>query len=1180
MTQAINDQMLSDSAMDVDEDDYGVVPPENEDITLTNTDEASEQLADLPTADDYEGMKSIVLPPLQEDPPIITDVVHTWHLERWTELPQRHHGPVFEAGGYPWRVLMFPAGNHGVQCSSFYLEHAFPDGKVPDDWYCCMQFALVLWNPKAPQLYHYSTAVHRFTKEESDWGFTRFCELRKLFNVEWNGSGRPLVENGEANMSVYARIVKDETGVLWHSFANYDSKKETGYVGLKNQGATCYLNSLLQSLYFTNAFRKAVYQIPTENEENLTNSAYTLQRLFYHLQTSPTAVSTNELTKSFGWETRHIFEQQDVQELSRKLMERMEEKMKGTAAENVLPDLFSGKVKTYISCINVDYESSRIEDFWDVQLNVRGNKTIEDSFKDYVQVEKMEGENQYFAGDDFKLQDANKGVIFQSFPEVLHLQLKRFEYDIERDDMMKINDRYEFPETFDASPYLSDEADKSEPWVYQLHGVLVHSGTVDAGHYYAFIKPTKDGCFYRYDDDKVIKASMREVVEDNFGGEMHLSGAGRGPLSQPPVVRLNSAYMLVYIRQSRLDNVLLPVEKEDIPPHLQRKLREEAVLKEALIKEKEEQHLYLTVRVVTEETYQSHSGTDLTMFERPSTEPGAARSYRVLKSSSLKDLANRVAEDTGKDPKALRFWSMVNRQNKTIRPDAPITEITQSMEQLHQKLVKIQEIRLWVEEAQSFDDDGRPIWYGTGGLVKNDNILLFLKWFDVDKQALKGIGHFYVSKERKVEDLIPLIIKKMGWPEKNNNGEKLQLTLFEEIKPQMIDRINEKQSLKDAELQDGDIICFQKTSSTRHAIQGDRDPRGAKSFSSLGPMIGLTAQNPRAAPAPNGSLPQPFDRIDDPQHFYDYLLHRKVVHLSPLPSASQTKIAKLDVEMSSKFSYDQVAAKVGEKLGINPTHLRFYPVSAANGNPKAPIKRNPTQTLGSILNPSFNTFGNNNQKSDELYFEVLDMSLAELDTKKVLKVVWLSDGISKDETFDVLVPKTGSIGDIITALIHKANLDDEKSKGPIRLYAIHNSKFHKELKRESSIGSNLDYTTLVAERIPEEDLNGKPEDFIYAYHFQGELTKAHGYPFKFLMKPDEKFVETKKRLEKRTGIKGKNFEKIKFAVVRPSSYSRPVYLHDDDVLWELAPNRDEFLGLDHADRTSRLRNGASDLFLK
>jgi uncharacterized UBP type Zn finger protein len=39
-------------------------------------------------------------------------------------------------------------------------------------------------------------------------------------------------------------------GVSW------DSKKHTGYVGLKNQGATCYMNSLLQTLYFTNQLRK------------------------------------------------------------------------------------------------------------------------------------------------------------------------------------------------------------------------------------------------------------------------------------------------------------------------------------------------------------------------------------------------------------------------------------------------------------------------------------------------------------------------------------------------------------------------------------------------------------------------------------------------------------------------------------------------------------------------------------------------------------------------------------------------------------------------------------------------------------------------------------------------------------------------------------------------------------
>lgn len=92
-----------------------------------------------------------------------------------------------------------------------------------------------------------------------------------MFNTPWERGSRPLVENEAANITVYLRIVEDETGVLWHNFNNYDSKKETGYVGLKNQGATCYLNSLLQSLYFTNAFRKVLFaHIPLPREPNTT----------------------------------------------------------------------------------------------------------------------------------------------------------------------------------------------------------------------------------------------------------------------------------------------------------------------------------------------------------------------------------------------------------------------------------------------------------------------------------------------------------------------------------------------------------------------------------------------------------------------------------------------------------------------------------------------------------------------------------------------------------------------------------------------------------------------------------------------------------------------------------------------------------------------------------------------
>ncbi len=47
------------------------------------------------------------------------------------------------------------------------------------------------------------------------------------------------------------------------------------------------------------------------------------------------------------------------------------------------------------------------------------------------------GENQYKA-EHHGLQDARKGVLFESFPPVLQLQLKRFEYDFQRDAMVKV----------------------------------------------------------------------------------------------------------------------------------------------------------------------------------------------------------------------------------------------------------------------------------------------------------------------------------------------------------------------------------------------------------------------------------------------------------------------------------------------------------------------------------------------------------------------------------------------------------------------------------------------------------------------------------------------------------------------------------------------------------------------
>lgn len=347
----------------------------------------------------------------------------------------------------------------------------------------------------------------------------------------------------------------------------------------------------------------------------------------------------------------------------------------------------------------------------------------------------------------------------------------------------------------------------------------------------------------------------------------------------------------------------------------------------------------------------------------------------------------------------------------------------------------------------------------------------------------------------------------------------------------------------------------------------------------------------------------------DVREFYDLLLHKIRVKFAPKVGEEGDEF---ELDLSKRMNYATLAIKVAERLGpdVDPTHIRFCPVNATNGRPKAPIRHVTHHNLGAMLTPGFQTYGTAlNQRNDALYYEVLEVSMSELETRKVIKVTWLPEGLSKEETYEVLVPKNGTVADIIAALRRKTPVDHitDEMANRVRVYETHACKIYKECPLSYPVANLNDFSQLYAEPTPEGEGKGEIDEdneyLISALHFDKELSKAHGVPFLFLMKKDEVFKDTKERLSKRTGIKGKALERIKFAVLPRSSYSKAEYLTDgkrqsqhsqtlvfehkqpltiftDDILWEKMTSGETSLGLDHMTKVRSNWNRADAIQIK
>ncbi|KAG4906769.1 hypothetical protein AAZX31_20G047900 [Glycine max] len=1077
--------------------------------------------ADLP-ANNHQPMEVVAQPenantvesqPV-EDPPSSR---FTWRIDNFSRLnTKKLYSEIFVVGAYKWRVLIFPKGNN-VDYLSMYLDVA-DSATLPYGWSRYAQFSLAVVHQTHNKYSVRKDTQHQFNARESDWGFTSFMPLGELYDPS-----RGYLVND--TLIVEAEVLVRRIVDYW----TYDSKKETGYVGLKNQGATCYMNSLLQTLYHIPYFRKAVYHMPTTENDMPTGSIpLALQSLFYKLQYSDTSVATKELTKSFGWDTYDSFMQHDVQELNRVLCEKLEDKMKETVVEGTIQKLFEGHHMNYIECINVDYKSTRKESFYDLQLDVKGCRDVYASFDKYVEVESLEGDNKYHA-EQYGLQDAKKGVLFIDFPPVLQLQLKRFEYDFMRDTMVKINDRYEFPLQLDLDredgKYLSPDADRSVRNLYTLHSVLVHSGGVHGGHYYAFIRPTLSEQWYKFDDERVTKEDNKRALEEQYGGEEELPQTNPGFNNTPfKFTKYSNAYMLVYIRESDKDKIICNVDEKDIAAHLRERLKKEQEEKEHKKKEKAEAHLYTIIKVARDEELKEQIGKDI-YFDL--VDHDKVRSFRVQKQTSFNLFKEEVAKEYGIPVQFQRYWLWAKRQNHTYRPNRPLTHIeeAQSVGQLREVSNKVHnaELKLFLEVELGMDS--RPI---APPDKTKDDILLFFKLYDPEKEELRYVGRLFVKCTGKPLEILTRLNEMAGYdPEED-------IALYEEIKFEpnvMCEPIDKKVTFRTSQLEDGDIICFQKASSMD------------------------SEENARYPDVPS---------------YLEYVHNRQVVHFRSL---DRPKEDDFFLEMSRLFTYDDVVERVAQQLGLDdPSKIRLTPHNCYSQQPKPqPIKYRGVEHLSDML-------VHYNQTSDILYYEVLDIPLPELQGLKTLKVAFHHATKEEVVIHTIRLPKQSTVGDVLDDLKTKVELSDPEAE--LRLLEVFYHKIYKVFPPNEKIESiNDQYWTLRAEEIPEEEKNlGSHDRLIHVYHFNKETAQNQmqiqnfGEPFFLVIHEGETLDEIKVRIQKKLQVPDDEFCKWKFAFL---SLGRPEYLQDSDVVSSRFQRRDvygaweQYLGLEHTDNAPK-----------